>query len=297
MNDFLKDSIEGCPGSYEPKSEICKECTMNGDCRREFAEDLAANPEKLGQIMAQAQVVSSKILQKEMEDELKKKMEELPRASLGDFTRGVINIPKPDIDGFLNLFLQFYHKLQEKDISDPKGELFKLFLTTPSYQYDGIEPPPPPPPPEPEPPPPTPEQVEQDALKTNMPEYCYKCATGGFAYRDMARFPEGEKIISRSPEYAYKYAANVLGKPWPEAESTIRDDAEYAYLYAKDMLKGPFLGAEYTIAHDSNPEWAFKYARTILGKRWPEAEEAIFAHPVWGREYKDYFKIKTEEKE
>jgi len=315
--DAFKDSIEGCPKKFNPRNEICKECTMIGDCKREWAENLASDPEELGKIMAQAQVISNKILRKEAEEELKKM--ELGKGEYGKgefgYLRGFVRPPRPnlteDIDGFLDLFTKFTRKMEEKgivihfidsssDINNDIGfALFKLFLTTPTYLYDEIEPLPA----EPEPPPPrTPEEVEEDILEQKSPEECYLYAMGIlYPSRKFGRFEAGEEIIRKSPEFAYKYALNVLKKPWPEAEEIIARHPEWACCYAMYLLEGRFRAAENIIV--TNPEFSYRYARTVLGKRWTMflqgtafavmAEDTILADPEWGKEYKDYFQIKT----
>ena len=45
---------------------------------------------------------------------------------------------------------------------------------------------------------------------------------------------------------------------------------EWAYWYARDVIGGRWPEAEAVIA--ASPEWAYWYARDVIGGRWPEAE-------------------------
>ncbi len=94
------------------------------------------------------------------------------------------------------------------------------------------------------------------------------------------RWPEAEPYIMKNPEYAYKYAANVLGERWPEAEPHIMKDPVWAYKYAANVLDGKrWPEAEPYII--KNPKYAYIYARDILhGERWPEAEPYIMRDPT-----------------
>lgn len=90
------------------------------------------------------------------------------------------------------------------------------------------------------------------------------------------RIPQLEKIISTIPNYALRYAADVLANDpswtktpghengrWPEAEQKIKSYPWYAYQYAKNIIKG----------------------------RWEDAESIIKADPAVWNKYKETFKV------
>lgn len=102
--------------------------------------------------------------------------------------------------------------------------------------------------------------------------------------------PELESIIMKDPEWAYKYAYNVIDKRWPEAESIIMKDPGSAYKYAYFVIKKRFFEAEPYIMKD--PYWAYEYACDILEKRWPEAESIIIKDPQSAHAYAKEFYLK-----
>ena len=61
---------------------------------------------------------------------------------------------------------------------------------------------------------------------------------------------------------------------------------EWAYWYARYVLKKPWPEAEEIIKTD--PEWAYCYARDVLEKPWPEAEEIIKTDPEVAYRYARY---------
>ena len=71
-----------------------------------------------------------------------------------------------------------------------------------------------------------------------------------------------EKYIAKYPEYAYKYAKNILKKPFVLGEPSIAKDPAAAYFYVKNILKKPFVLGEPSIA--KNPASAYTYARDVL---------------------------------
>ena len=46
-----------------------------------------------------------------------------------------------------------------------------------------------------------------------------------------------ESKVMTDPQWAYRYAMDVLKQRWPEAEPTIRTDPAWAYWYAMDVMK------------------------------------------------------------
>ena len=86
-------------------------------------------------------------------------------------------------------------------------------------------------------------------------------------------FPAGEKAIAKDAEWAVNYAKFVIRKRWPEGEAAIAKYPNYAYDYAENVLKGRFKAGEKAIA--TNPVTAMTYARYVLKGPFPEGEKAI----------------------
>ena len=70
------------------------------------------------------------------------------------------------------------------------------------------------------------------------------------------------RAIAKDPEWAYRYAKDVLKGQFPLGEPTIAEDPQWAYYYAAEVLKGPFPLGEPAIAKD--PGWAYEYAKEVL---------------------------------
>ena len=87
------------------------------------------------------------------------------------------------------------------------------------------------------------------------------------------RIPEVEENILLDPNWAYKYAHDIIKDRWPEAEFVISKDSSISYLYAKNIIKNRFYKAESLIEKDV--EFAYSYAKEIIKGRWTEAESAI----------------------
>lgn len=85
------------------------------------------------------------------------------------------------------------------------------------------------------------------------------------------RKPEIEKVLARSPEFAYEYALTVIQNVWPAGEAAIARDAFYSYLYATKIVDGPFPAGEAAIA--TSPEYSYNYA-SLIGQ-FPAGEAAI----------------------
>jgi hypothetical protein len=96
-------------------------------------------------------------------------------------------------------------------------------------------------------------------------------------------FKDGESAIATDPNAAYDYALNILKGPWKEAEPAIATDPNAAYDYALNILKGPWKEAEPAIAKD--PEKAYQYAFEVLKRPWKEAEPAIAKDHYWAYQY------------
>ena len=84
--------------------------------------------------------------------------------------------------------------------------------------------------------------------------------------------------------------ARILGevkrrvRPPTKEEQT---DPEKAYFYAKDVIRRRWPEAEQTIA--KNPWCAVHYASEVIGGRWPEAEPTIATDPFFAYYYADAF--------
>ena len=106
-----------------------------------------------------------------------------------------------------------------------------------------------------------------------------------WANHNGTRFPEAEPYIAKDPQWAVKYAAQVLEDRWPEAEATIlqSQDPFKAYVYARFALKSRWPEAEAIIA--TGPFEAYAYADNVIKGRWPEAEVTIAKNPQRAYQY------------
>jgi hypothetical protein len=130
---------------------------------------------------------------------------------------------------------------------------------------------------------------ELENLWTKSAEYSYYYA------RDVLknRFPKGEDIIATDAHWSYEYAEYVL-KPlgvrgFPQGEDAIATDALSSYLYAKDVLKDRFPQGEDAIATNANN--SYWYARDVLEDRFPKGE-AVIRGSNWQASYEHIFGIK-----
>jgi hypothetical protein len=96
------------------------------------------------------------------------------------------------------------------------------------------------------------------------PQWAYRYALNIIKYRWL----EAERYITKDPEWAYRYALNVIKGRWTRAERYIIKDPCYAYSYAKDIIKGRWLEAEQYIIKDS--QWTYWYASNIIKGKLPE---------------------------
>ena len=117
------------------------------------------------------------------------------------------------------------------------------------------------------------------------PEWAYKYA------QDIIKgpWPPGEAAIAGSAEYAFRYARDVVRKPRAPGEAAIASNPHLAYLYARTVIKGPWPPGEAAIAGSADA--AFEYALDVIGKRWPPGEAAI-AGSDYAEEYQKEFKVK-----
>jgi lambda repressor-like predicted transcriptional regulator len=93
--------------------------------------------------------------------------------------------------------------------------------------------------------------------------------------------------VSCNPKWAYRYASDVIGKPWPPGEAAIAKDPDWAYRYAIDLFEKPWPAGEAAIAKD--PKWAYLYALHValhvIGDPWPPGEAVIADSPEWAYAY------------
>jgi hypothetical protein len=68
-----------------------------------------------------------------------------------------------------------------------------------------------------------------------------------------------EKIIIKSPLYAYYYAQELIKGRWTEAENIIATSSERAYLYALNIIKGKLPENMHNAMIIHADEWAKEY--------------------------------------
>ena len=122
------------------------------------------------------------------------------------------------------------------------------------------------------------EKRELEHVWAKDPYYAYRYA------QDIIRkpWPPGEAAIAKDPKWAYGYAHFVIKKPWPPGEAAITKDPEYAYRYARQIIKKPWPPGEAAIA--GRAKWAYYYALDVMGK-WPPGEAAIAGDAEWAYYY------------
>jgi len=122
------------------------------------------------------------------------------------------------------------------------------------------------------------EKRELEHVWAKDPYYAYRYA------QDIIRkpWPPGEAAIVTDPKWAYGYAHFVIKKPWPPGEAAITKDPEYAYRYARQIIKKPWPPGEAAIA--GRAKWAYYYALDVMGK-WPPGEAAIAGDAEWAYYY------------
>lgn len=96
-----------------------------------------------------------------------------------------------------------------------------------------------------------------------------------YALQQRERFPEGEEVISKDPNWALYYAQDVIKGPWPEAEDTIAKDPETTVDYAIAVLKKRFPKGEQILLKSGETYQIINYVREVLKKPWPAAEPII----------------------
>jgi hypothetical protein len=85
------------------------------------------------------------------------------------------------------------------------------------------------------------------------------------------------KLMLTSPQYACKYAVELLIDKWPEAESIIMQDIEYLAYYVRELYRGIRV-PEFEKILFTNAAIAFKYTFRLGTGRIQEAEPAILTN-------------------
>ena len=99
------------------------------------------------------------------------------------------------------------------------------------------------------------------------------------------RYLPGEQVVAEDPDIAIRYAKLFfVGKRWPEAEPFIAKDAYWSLEYAR-FLNDRFPAGEETILKRKDVGLMVRYAKEVIGGRWPEAEPFIAKDAYWSLEY------------
>jgi len=140
-------------------------------------------------------------------------------------------------------------------------------------------------------------------------------------FLDFLRCKELEPIIMKSPEWAYKYALEVINgghtnypfptAVWKEAEPYIMKDPKWAYKYALNIInkQSKYDGERWEEAEPyimKDPKWAYKYLKNIINgdpnyrwrdgqERWEEAEEYLLDNEEIAFEYASIYAEMTVE--
>ena len=98
---------------------------------------------------------------------------------------------------------------------------------------------------------------EKEIAKTK-PKWAFE-----YAYSKQGKDEELEPIISTSSYHSYWYAKYVLNEqPFPLGEKAITKSSEYSYLYAREILKKSFKMGEPAISKEAG--YSYYYAKNIL---------------------------------
>lgn len=97
------------------------------------------------------------------------------------------------------------------------------------------------------------------------------------------RFVKGEEVIKEYPNFASKYASQILDDRWEEAESNILKSIKYSYFYTKNVLNERWLDLEQKIINNDFFEdeeyfekYVIKYVDLFAYKqRFYEIEEVL----------------------
>jgi len=87
---------------------------------------------------------------------------------------------------------------------------------------------------------------------------------------------KGEDVISKSPEYSYKYGRQILNGRFEKGEDAIATSPEYSIEYAKYLKE--YKNFHWTGGEDAiitNPLYSYEYAKDVIGGRWEKGEKTI----------------------
>jgi hypothetical protein len=116
----------------------------------------------------------------------------------------------------------------------------------------------------------------------------------------LLRWPEAEASISKDPSTAVAYAQRILESKWPEAEPAIATDGRAAMRYllyfdingfGRSTRGASRRGSGWPEAEAAIlkiPDSALEYAQRVIERRWPEAEQALFAYLDRSKRRNDY---------
>jgi hypothetical protein len=133
-------------------------------------------------------------------------------------------------------------------------------------------------------------RYEHDPIKLKQLEHLWaKSARYAYIYASETHraFTAGEEAISKSTEYSYLYARDVLKGPFPAGEDAISQNSYNAYMYASYILKKPFPKGEPAIS--KHAKLALDYAKYVTRKPFPLAEKSIFQSDWNKRQYLEMF--------
>lgn len=109
-----------------------------------------------------------------------------------------------------------------------------------------------------------------------------------------------EAVIAQDSLYSYRYAMNVIRKPFPLGEQAIAESGEYSFYYAKYVLKDRFPLGEKAILNYANAGTragaitAYDYASQVIKAPWTEAEKIIAKDKVAAWSYHQRFPERKE---
>lgn len=81
-----------------------------------------------------------------------------------------------------------------------------------------------------------------------------------------ARFPQGEESLLLNPSWCFEYMLHFKIKDWPEGRKCIKDFPDFAIKYAREVLHGPFPEAERWIAMTTNATNSYEKILDHYGK-------------------------------
>jgi hypothetical protein len=120
----------------------------------------------------------------------------------------------------------------------------------------------------------------------NGPLYIWRDKNGEkyqFHWESMQFTDARDRPLSQEQIDYFRTKHPVLKKLFAAKEKEIAKDPKRAYKYAKNVIGGRWPEAEAAIAKDA--KWAYLYAKDIIRGRWPEVEAVIAKDPEWAYLY------------